>query len=269
MQQNLDTLLSTLDSLSTTSRMPALFIGHGNPLNAINESAVARTWESIGIHLPIPRAIVCISAHWLTDSIFISSSAKPELIYDFYGFPEELYTVTYPAVGNIDIAREIQALLPKSNIDTERGLDHGAWTVLKHLFPNADVPVLQISIDFQHSRKEQFEQLQLLKPLRDAGILFIGSGNIVHNLGLMSQNSVPEWVTEFDALSKKLIVEKNIDVLLDIETHSDKTSLAIPFDDHYRPMLNTLALLDENESVLFFNEEIELGTISMRSFISH
>ena len=268
MSEMLEKLYTRLDTFKEGDTMPVLFIGHGNPMNVINNAPYASVWRELGKHLPKPRTIVCMSAHWLTEGTYVSAVDNPELIYDFYGFPPELYKVEYPAKGNVAIAREIQNLVPEVMLDETRGLDHGVWTVLKHLFPLADVPVLQLSIDFEHSRKAQCDLMKKLRPLRKEGILFVGSGNIVHNLGMMRMNGVYEWVETFDALSKKLIEEKDLNKLIDIETQSNEASLAIPMDDHYRPMLNALALVEEHETITFFNESIDLCAVSMRSFVA-
>ena len=268
MSETLEKLYTRLGAYPEGETMPVLFVGHGNPLNVINNSSFASVWRELGKHLLKPRAIVCMSAHWLTEGTYVSAVDNPELIYDFYGFPPELYKVEYPAKGSVEVAREIQKLVPEIMLDETRGLDHGVWTVLKHLFPLADVPVLQLSIDFEHSRRTQCDLMKKLRSLRERGVLFIGSGNIVHNLGMMRMSGNYEWAETFDVLSKKLIEEKNLDTLIDIEAQSKEASLAVPMDDHYRPMLNALALVEANEEITFFNESIDLGAISMRSFVS-
>lgn len=268
MSDLLEKLYTRLDAYREGETMPVLFVGHGNPLNVINNSSYASVWKELGRHLPRTRAIVCMSAHWLTDGTYVSAIDNPQLIYDFYGFPPELYKVEYPARGSVDVAREIQKRVPEIMLDETRGLDHGVWTVLKHLFPDADVPVLQLGIDFERSRRAQCDLMAKLRPLRENGILFIGSGNIVHNLGMMHAGGTYEWAETFDALSKKLIAEKNLNALVDIESHSTEAPRAIPMDDHYRPMLNALALVEEGETITFFNESIDLGAISMRSFVA-
>ncbi len=245
-------------------RMPVLFVGHGSPMNVLDNSPYAKVWKDVGKCLPRPRAIVCISAHWLTDGTYVSAVEKPSLIYDFSGFPENLYNIAYPAPGSITIAKELTGIVPDITIDSERGLDHGAWTILKHLFPSADIPVLQLSIDFTNSRRAQYELVQKLQSFREEGILFIGSGNIIHNLMTIRFEAGPYgWAQDFDAHIKKLLEEHAIDALIEIES-----SQAIPTDDHYRPMLNALALIHPGESLYFFNETIDLGSVGMRSFVS-
>jgi 4,5-DOPA dioxygenase extradiol len=249
-------------------RMPLLFIGHGNPMNAILDNEYSRGWEQVGAGLPKPKAIVCMSAHWLTRGSYITSTARPEVIYDFYGFPEELYQVAYPAAGEPELATEIHRLLSEIEPDGQRGLDHGAWTVLKHLFPNADVPVLQLSIDYARPPEEQFRLLQGLRSLREKGILFIGSGNIVHNLQMWRPNSKPfGWAVEFETFCKTQIATGDFEPLIHYEKIGHAAALSIPTDDHYRPMLNTLALTTEGEVPAFFNEGIDGASLSMLSFV--
>lgn len=249
-------------------RAPLLFVGHGNPLNAIENNTYTKEWERIGKGLSPPKAIVCMSAHWLTKGSFITSTLKPEIIYDFYGFPEKLYHVSYPAKGNPRLASNVHKTYPKIGIDTQWGLDHGTWTVLKHMFPNASIPVLQISIDYSVEPKKQFELIRSLRPLRDEYILFIGSGNIVHNLPLATMNQKPyDWALDFEEKSKRLIEKGDIQSLLDYRSLGTSATMSIPTDDHYRPMLNTLALRDDEEITVFFNQGIELSSVSMLSFM--
>lgn len=248
--------------------MPLLFVGHGNPMNAIVDNSFSLTWKKIGQNLPTPKAIVCISAHWLTRGSFVTSSTHPELIYDFYGFPKELYEVQYPAVGSKQWAGEISQCSPGMQLDHKWGIDHGAWSVLRRMFPTASVPVIQISIDYSKSPEEQFHMIQKLRELRDKGVLFIGSGNIVHNLGLAAMNDKPyDWAVEFEAISKKLVEKGDEKALINYQKLGSISQLAIPTDDHYRPMLNTLALKHDNEEPIFFNEGIDMGSVSMLSFM--
>jgi 4,5-DOPA dioxygenase extradiol len=257
----------TYDVMAHANRTPLLFVGHGNPLNAISDNSYTREWERIGSELGTPAAIVCLSAHWLTSGTYITSSLKPEIIYDFYGFPDELYHVTYPAPGDPTLAGEINQAHPEIAIDTKWGLDHGTWSVLKKMFPKANIPVLQISIDMSVSIKAQFELMEKLKYLREKNILFIGSGNIVHNLGLASMDRKPyDWALEFEDTSKKLIEKGDINSLTNYEKLGNSAVLSIPTEDHYRPMINTLALKFPDETPVFFNLGIDLSSISMMSF---
>lgn len=248
-------------------RTPLLFVGHGNPMNAIEDNEYTKMWEKIGSDLALPKAIVCMSAHWLTTGSFITSTLSPEIIYDFYGFPEKLYHVSYPALGSPETASEIHKVNKQILIDTHWGLDHGAWTVLKRMFPTASIPILQISIDFSSDPKDQFELMNSLRKLREQNILFMGSGNIVHNLGLASNDKPYDWALEFEAKSKILIEKGDIESLIEYKKLGPSAKMAIPTDDHYRPMLNTLALKFDDENPAFFNKGIDLASISMLSFI--
>ncbi|MCX6732501.1 MAG: 4,5-DOPA dioxygenase extradiol [Candidatus Roizmanbacteria bacterium] len=247
-------------------RMPLLFVGHGNPMNVLDDNKYSHMWETIGQQLSPPKAIICMSAHWLTDGSYITSSIHPEMIYDFYGFPQELYDVQYPAPGDDKLANKISHSHSFIKPDAMRGYDHGAWSVLKRMFPKAEAPVLQLSIDYSHSPLAQYSLLQQLKVLRNEGILFIGSGNIVHNLALVSMDQKPyDWAIEFEAFCKKSIQNKNINTLLDYKKIGTIAHLSIPTDDHFRPLLNTLALSYEDEEPIFFNEGIDMGSVSMLS----
>lgn len=247
--------------------MPVLFVGHGNPMNAVEDNNYTAIWKEIGTKLPPPKAIVCMSAHWLTEGSFITSTLRPEIIYDFYGFPEKLYHVPYPAMGEPQIASKIHSLDPRIDIDRNWGLDHGTWSFLIHMFPKANVPVLQLSIDYYSPPTNQFELMVKLRKLRNDGILFIGSGNIVHNLA-MASNDVPpyEWATEFEKQSQELIAKGDTKALIDYRKLGTAANMSIPTDDHYRPMLNTLALRYSGESPEFFNAGIDLASVSMLSF---
>ncbi len=248
-------------------RTPLLFIGHGNPMNAIEDNIFTEGWKNIGEKISTPKAIVCMSAHWLTKGSFITSTLKPKIIYDFYGFPEKLYHVSYPASGNPELATKINSLNPQIDIDKKWGLDHGSWSFLKRMFPDANIPVLQLSIDCYSSPSDQFELMTKLKELREEGVLFIGSGNIVHNLSMASDNTQPyEWALEFEQQSQKLIEKGDIKSLIDYKNLGSAAKMSIPTDDHYRPMLNTLALKFEDEVPEFFNSGIDLSSVSMLSF---
>ena len=202
--------------MSKTERTPLLFVGHGNPMNAIENNNYTKEWEKIGNKIAPPKAIVCMSAHWLTTGSFVTSTLKPEMIYDFYGFPEKLYHVSYPVRGSPQAAAEIHKTNEQIEIDNQRGLDHGTWTVLKRMFPKALIPVIQISIDFSADPKDQFKLMSSLRELRRKNILFIGSGNIVHNLVLAASNQRPyDWALDFEEKSKKLIEKGDIRSLIE------------------------------------------------------
>lgn len=268
----MDKLSSLTNTLHPSPKMPVIFVGHGNPMNALLDNDITRTWSSVGNSLPSAQAIVVISAHWLTNGTHITDAPKQKIIYDFYGFPDELYNVTYDANGDPAIAALLQKQLLQyeAKLDSNWGLDHGTWSVLKHLAPEPNVPVLQISLDYTQSLEEVTNLFKQLKPLREKGVIFIGSGNIVHNLRAVNftNNKAYDWAIEFDELSAKAIEDKNIKLLTSPGKISSAASFAVPSDDHYRPMLATMALLDPSEELSFFNEMIDLGSVSMRSFMS-
>lgn len=258
--------------LLPSAQMPVLFVGHGNPMNAIFDNPITRQWELRGKSIKGYQAIVVISAHWLTNGTHITDAPKQPIIYDMYGFPPELYQATYDANGDPKIAALLQKELRKyeAALDSSWGLDHGTWSVLKHLAPHPTVPILQISLDVNQSLSQVTEMFSTLKKMRQKGVLFIGSGNIVHNLRAVNftNNKPYDWAIEFDALSAEAIEQKRFDLLTHPSKISSTSNYAVPTDDHYRPMLASLALLDSNEQVEFFNTEIDLGSVSMRSFVS-
>lgn len=252
--------------------MPVLFVGHGNPMNAILDNDITRTWHKVGEGLPAPQAFVVISAHWLTKGTHVTDAPTQPIIYDMYGFPEELYQVQYPAKGDPALAERLrQAFLHyEAQLDNTWGLDHGTWSVLKHLAPDAKVPVLQISLDYRQPLPELVKMFQLLRPLREQGVIFIGSGNLVHNLQRINFTDSKnfDWAVEFDTLAAEQIQLKNLELLANPHKLTSAAALAVQFDDHYRPMLAAMSLLDTNEQPEFFNDTIEMGSISMRSFIT-
>jgi 4,5-DOPA dioxygenase extradiol len=249
-----------------SSRMPALFIGHGSPMNAITENPFAREWQAIGKRLPTPRAILCVSAHWETDNPQISTANPPETIHDFYGFPKALFDVRYPAPGAPWLASRVRALTGDRVSETpEWGLDHGAWQVLMHVFPKADVPVVQLSLTREFTLREHLDLAIALRPLRDEAVLILGSGNIVHNLRLAGQSETPEWATAFDAYVRDAIVRNDIDALAQIEHAGNAARIAVPTREHYLPMLYIVAARFENEAAQFHTEQFDWGSISMRS----
>jgi 4,5-DOPA dioxygenase extradiol len=249
-------------------RTPLIFVGHGSPMNAINNNKFTIEWEKIGNELDTPKAIVCMSAHWLKEGSFITSNLKPEIIYDFYGFPEALFLVKYPVKGDPKLASLVNKINRKIKPFDKWGMDHGAWSVLKRMFPDASIPVLQISIDYSVKPAVQFKLMETLKDLRNDNILFIGSGNIVHNLKLASENHKPyDWALEFEDKCKKLIEKGDVKSLIEYRKIGSLSELSVPTDDHYRPMLNTLALKYDEEMPSFFNQGIDLASISMLSFM--
>ena len=252
-----------------TSRMPVLFIGHGSPMNAIEDTEFSRAWAEVAGRIPRPRAVLCISAHWETDGVQVTAMAHPRTIYDFSGFPDELYRVKYPAPGSPDLARTVQSLLGVDvvHLSQDWGLDHGAWSVLRRMYPNADIPVVQQSLDMDRSPNAHYELGSRLQTLREQGILILGSGNMVHNLRLMEWGGKPfDWAQRFDLKLKALIEAHDHAALVDYPKLGPDSQLAIPTNEHYLPMLYALALQGADEPLRFFAEKVTLGSISMRAF---
>ena len=248
--------------------MPAIFIGHGSPMNAIEDTASHRVWMELGARLPRPKAILCVSAHWETEGLAVTASAKPETIHDFGGFPRELHEMLYPAPGSYELAARVAELLKPETVtlDPRRGLDHGAWSVLVAMYPKADVPVVQLSLDWTLSGPEHYAIAQKLSALREEGVLVLGSGNIVHNLGMYDprRREPYEWAARFDAKAKALILAGEFDTLVEYDALGPDAELAIPTAEHYLPLLYILALRREGETLTLFNELVE-NAMSMTS----
>ena len=248
-------------------KMPVLFIGHGSPMNAIEVNPFSASLKVLGeSFVEKPKAIMVVSAHWLTRGTYVSTEEKPEIIYDFYGFPQELYQVKYPAMGAPSIAREVIKLVPEIKEDNKWGLDHGAWSILKHIFPKADIPVFQLSIDFYQPMQYHFDLAGRLKQLRERGVLVIGSGNIVHNLALVfskEDNSPFEWATEFDEIVRDSINNRDFNSLVNYEKFGRVANLSIPTVDHYLPLLYALGMAEADEKIKFTYEEV-FTSLSMR-----
>ena len=266
------TLLETFKNVVREDLMPALFVGHGSPMNGIEHNAFTSGWEKIGETLPKPKAILVISAHWLTEGTFVHMKEFPKTIYDFYGFPEELYRLSYPAPGSPEYAKLTQETVKKEAVagDTSWGLDHGAWIVLMRMYPKADIPVYQISLDVTKSAAEHYALAKELSLLRKYGVLIMGSGNIVQNLRRIDFNSNAktfDWAAEFDGQAKVLIEKHEHDKLIAYEKLGDAAALAIPTPDHYWPLLYTLAQQTDSDHVSFPIEGITHGSISMRSVL--
>lgn len=259
---------------STDKKMPAIFIGHGSPMNALANNDFTKHLEVLGQTLPTPKKILMISAHWMTKGLELQASSNPKMIYDFYGFPEALYKINYPAPGDASLAEKVKndLTLYQAKLDHDWGFDHGSWSVLHHMYPKANIPVVQLSLNqnFMNLRDHLTLAKQLNK-LRNEGVLIIGSGNIVHNLRQITRNEtapVMEWAHEFDELIKKSIIENNLEQLLaeDPSKHS-QWKMAHPSIEHYLPLLYVLGAADPNEKILFPYEAFELGSLSMRSVL--
>jgi 4,5-DOPA dioxygenase extradiol len=252
-----------------TEKMPVLFIGHGNPMNVLEENEFSHAWDAAGKSLPKPRAIICVSAHWVTRGTMVTAMDRPRTIYDFYGFPPEMYEIRYDAPGSPDLAEQVRRIIKNTEIkpDLDWGLDHGTWTVLKRMFPKADVPVIQMSLDANIEPQKHYDLGQQLKALREEGVLIIGSGNIVHNLRMarLDMPTAYSWATEFDQRVANWIQQNDHDPIIHFEKGDQAAALAINSAEHYVPLLYSLALKDENEPVSFFADKVMGGSLSMRS----
>lgn len=250
-----------------TDRMPVLFIGHGSPMNAIQDNEFSRAWEAAGRALPAPRAVVCISAHWETVGTRVTAMDRPATLYDFHGFPHPLYETKYPAPGDPGLAESIRNRLDDVGIhlDYNWGLDHGAWSVCSRMYPEADIPVLQLSIDFDRPPPFHYALGRRLKYLRNQGILVVGSGNMVHNLRSMAwEDTAFDWAVDADRKLADLIVSGDHDRLIAYETLGDDVQRGIPTNEHFLPLLYVAAMQEPGDAIRFFCEKVTLGSISMR-----
>lgn len=258
---------------TTTQQMPVLFLGHGSPMNAIEENEFVQGFRQVGKEIPKPNAIICISAHWETKGTFVTAMEKPRTIHDFGGFPPALYQVQYPAPGSPALAKETAELITTTTtgLDQTWGLDHGAWSVIKHLYPAADVPVIQMSLDYTKAPQYHYELAKELAALRKKGVLIIGSGNLVHNLRMVAWDklNVPDfgydWALEARAKMNEYILSNNHKPLINYAEQGRAFQLAIPSPDHYLPLLYTLALKQEGEQISLFNDKAVAGSLSMTS----
>lgn len=262
-------------TLGPTERMPVLFLGHGSPMNAIEENEFVINFRKMGEEIPTPKAILCVSAHWETKGTFVTAMDNPRTIHDFGGFPQELFDVQYPAPGSPELAREAKNLVQSTSVglDEKWGLDHGAWSVIKHLYPNADVPVIQMSIDYSKSAQYHYDLARELSTLRERGVLIVGSGNMVHNLGMVAWNKLNEdeygfdWALEADAKMKQFIREGDHQQLINYRRQGKAFDLAIPTPEHYLPLIYALGLQGSNEKVQLFNDKAIGGSLSMTSVL--
>ncbi len=269
----LDALNKIARSGDSTAQMPALFLGHGSPMNAIEENEFVAGWREAGKAIPRPKAILCISAHWETRGTLVTAMENPPTIHDFGGFPQKLYEVEYPAPGSPELAMETQKTLTKTEVglDLKWGLDHGCWSVVKHLYPEADVPIIQMSLDYYQTPQAHYDLAKELASLRRKGILIVGSGNLVHNLGRVAWDKLNEigysydWATEANEKMKKFILEGDHKQLIDYKSHGRAFDLAIPTAEHFLPLLYILALKEENEEVAIFNDKAVAGSLTMTS----
>lgn len=260
-------------SFISTPTMPVLFLGHGSPMNAIEENEFVASFRQLGQDLPQPSAILCISAHWETKGTFVTAMENPKTIHDFYGFPKALFDVEYPAKGSPELALETKKLVKKTEIglDDKWGLDHGAWSVVKHLYPAANIPIIQMSIDYRKPAQYHYELARELSSLRKKGVLILGSGNMVHNLRMVDWKKLNEdnygydWAIEANEKMKAFILDGNHQSLIDFQTQGRAFELSIPTPEHYMPLLYALGLKAEREEVEIFNDKLIGGSLTMTS----
>ena len=270
---NLNDLSNISDGFNSTEKMPVLFLGHGSPMNAIEENQFVQGFRDAAKKIPKPNAILCVSAHWYTEGTFVTAMDMPKTIHDFYGFPQPLFDVQYPAPGNPALAHETAELLMPVEVgeDHSWGLDHGAWSVIKHMYPEADIPVIQLSIDYTKPPQYHFELAQKLSKLREKGILIIGSGNIVHNLRMIDWKNIDvvgagwDWAIEAREKTNNWLLDGDFNNLIDYKKMGTELQYAIPTPDHFLPLIYTLALKEKSEELSLFNDELIGGSLSMTS----
>lgn len=259
-------------SYTTQSSMPVVFIGHGSPMNALAKDQYSQTLNKLGQNLPKPKAILCVSAHWMTNGTHVTVAKKPKTIHDFYGFPESLYQIQYPADGLPELAIKLISAFPDITIKSDQeqwGLDHGTWSVLTHIYPDADIPVLQLSLDMSRPPIEHLQIGKYISSLRNEGVLILGSGNIVHNLRNYARDihaPAYDWATDFDLWSKELLEKREFTALATDYNKTLAGQMAVPSLDHYLPMLYVLGASNPNDSLKWIYEEMQNSSISMRSF---
>ena len=263
----------------SAKKMPVLFVGHGSPMNAIEDNEFSQGWYAIGKALPKPKAILCISAHWETWGTLVTTMENPKTIHDFGGFPSELYAAHYPASGSPWLAKEVKMLVHSVEVglDADWGLDHGCWSVLRQMFPIADIPVVQLSLDYTQQGIYHYNLAKELLPLRGQGVLILASGNMVHNLRRVvipdnnfsnfNQPFALDWAKEADGIFKKLINTGRFEELADYQSLGAEVQLAVPTPEHYLPMLYALALKTEEETITYFNDKPLAGSLTMTSLL--
>jgi len=269
----LKALQTMTDSLSPSERMPVLFLGHGSPMNAIEDNVFTKGFREIAKTLPMPQAILCISAHWETKGTWVTAMNQPRTIHDFGGFPKELFEVQYPAPGSPLLANETKAIIQSTTVglDAQWGLDHGSWSVIKHLYPKADVPIVQMSIDYTQPTSYHYALAKELLPLRRKGVLIIGSGNSVHNLRMVAWDQLQsigygyDWAKTANDKIKQWIADRNHKALTQFEKQGQEMKLAIPTPEHYLPMLYALALQEKDEQTTLYNDILLAGSLNMLS----
>ena len=267
----LNALENLVSNFETTEMMPVLFVGHGSPMNAIEDNVFSREMKTMGKKLPRPKAILMISAHWETKGTFVTAMEQPKTIHDFGGFPQALFDVQYPAPGSLWLAEETKKTITTTNVelDTSWGFDHGCWSVTKNMFPEADIPIIQFSLDYTKDAQYHYDLAKQLASLRKKGVLIIGSGNMVHNFNyadFSSEKAIP-WAVEANETFKKQIIENDFKSLINYKTFSTATKLSAPTPEHYLPMLYAVALREKTENVNFFNDASVFGAFSKTSVL--
>ncbi|RYD73289.1 MAG: 4,5-DOPA dioxygenase extradiol [Sphingobacteriales bacterium] len=257
--------------LPKTDLMPTIFIGHGSPMNGIENNEYSQTWSALAKNIPVPTAVLVVSAHWYTHGTFVTAMDFPSTIHDFGGFPQALFDVQYPAPGDAKLAAEIPGLVTSTQVHLNHdwGLDHGTWTVVKHMYPDANIPILQLSIDYTKSPEQHYELAREIYALRKKGVLILGSGNMVHNLRMLSWEMIDgggyDWALEMNDKFKNLISNGDHKPLINYQKLGTDAMLAIPTPEHYLPLIYNLGLKNEKEDVSFFNDKAVGGSLTMTS----
>lgn len=267
---NLQQLAKLTEKFQTTQKMPTLFLGHGSPMNAISSNTFTQSWNQLGHSLPQPQAILSISAHWETHGAFVTAMENPATIHDFYNFPQALYNMEYPAPGDPQLANHIHQLQQYIKLDHEWGLDHGTWAVICHLYPKANIPTLQLSLDRTLSPQAHFNLAKLLSTLRHRGVLILASGNIVHNLrriDFKNSDGGYDWAEEARTKMTQMILDEEFQKLIHFKAQGKAFDLSIPTDEHYLPLLYILALKDTKDEPLIFNDQSIMGSLAMTSLL--
>jgi 4,5-DOPA dioxygenase extradiol len=270
---NNNVLINPAASDENTSTMPVLFVGHGSPMNAIEENEFVLRWRELGKSISKPKAILCISAHWETRGTLVTAMSRPSTIHDFGGFPQQLYNIQYPAPGSPELAFEVKNTITSANVELDEkwGLDHGAWSVIKSMYPEADIPLIEMSLNYNLTPQDHYNLAKELGLFRKKGVLIIGSGNIVHNLRMIDWGHADDteygfdWAISANDTFKKLITENRHKDLIDYSSLGREVQLAVPTPDHFLPLLYSLAVKGENEPVVFFNDKPVMGSLSMTS----
>lgn len=262
-------------TFTNTAKMPVLFVGHGNPMNAIEENIFVEGFRNIASRIEKPNAILCISAHWLTNGTKVTAMPFPQTIHDFGGFPDELFQVQYPAKGSPELAKETKLLLAPTPIELDEtwGLDHGTWSILRRMYPNADIPVIQLSIDYSKPMQWHFDLAKQLNSLRSKGVLIIGSGNIIHNLRMVDFKNINkvdygyDWAIEARTIFNDYLKEGNFNAIINFDKGPSSLKMAVPTPEHFIPLLYSLGLKEKTDDLSLFNDQLVAGSLSMTSVL--